>query len=214
MKLTLETRPVSSLRVYEKNSKKHGDEDVTLILASIRQYGFNDPIGIMPDGLIVEGHGRLQAAQILGMTDVPVLVLHEFTNDQADLYRIAHNKITLSTSFDFELLAAAFHELVTDTSEFTYNSLGFVDEIAENVLRMFDPEAVRTGRGGRPVPQEYDVIWETEAQKKRFARLMRGLHDRYPDLGEGEALVRFLSDTGLGAQDTATETEGGNHVSR
>lgn len=211
MKLTLETKPVSSLRVYEKNAKRHGDEDVGLIVSSIQAHGFNDPIGILADGTIVEGHGRLQAAQILGLTEVPCIVLHEFTNDQADLYRIAHNKITLGTSFDFEKLADALNELVTQ-GEFTFDQLGFPDEIAENVLRMFDPDVPRAGRGGRPIPQEYDVIWDSEAQKKRFTNFLRKLQERYPALGEGEALNRFLADTGLGAQDAATVEAGGVNV--
>jgi hypothetical protein len=209
MKLTLETKPVSSLIAYEKNAKRHSDDDVGLILASIQRYGFNDPIGILPDGTVVEGHGRLQAAQILNLATVPCIVLHEFTNDQADLYRIAHNKITLTTTFDFELLAVKLGELVGDGEDLTYNMLGFPDEIAENVLRMFDPEVPRTGRGGRPVPQEYDVIWDSTVQKNRFAVFMRALQDRYPDLGEGEALMRFVSESGLSSADGSERVEQG-----
>lgn len=206
MKLTLETKSVSSLIAYERNAKRHSDADVGLILASIQRYGFNDPIGILPDGTVVEGHGRLQAAQILGLETVPCLVLHEFTVEQADLYRIAHNKITLSTTFDFELLAAKLTELTGE--DFSFNMLGFPDEIAENVLRMFEPGGERAGRGGRPVPQEYDVIWDSEAQKKRFVVFLNQLQQRYPDLGEGEALLRFVNETGLASvEHTETEDE-------
>jgi hypothetical protein len=211
MKLRLETRPVSSLKPYEQNAKRHGDDDIGLILASINRFGFNDPIGILPDGTIVEGHGRYQAAQVLGMESVPVLVLLDFTPEQADLYRIAHNKITLSTTFDFERLAAQITSLTGEGIEF--GQMGFADEVAENLLRMFAPEEQRHGRGGRPVPAEYDVIWDNAAQKKRFALFMRGLQSRYPDLGEGEALVRFITESGALTNDgSRVDTTGEQHV--
>lgn len=212
MKLKLETRSVSSLKTYEKNAKRHGDEDIALILASIQRFGFNDPIGITPDGIIVEGHGRFAAAQVLGLTEVPVIVLLDFTPDQADLYRIAHNKITLSTSFDFELLSAALVELSGD--DLSYNQLGFADEVAENLLRMFEPGSAAQGRGGRPVPAQYDVIWDNESQKKRFAVFMRGLQSRYPDLNQGEALLRFITESGVLSNDSPTRTEGESHVNQ
>ena len=212
MKLRLETRKVSSLKPYEQNAKRHGDDDVGLILASINRFGFNDPIGILPDGTIVEGHGRYQAAQVLGMEDVPVLVLLDFTPEQADLYRIAHNKITLSTTFDFEALANQLTRLTGEGIEF--NQMGFADEVAENLLRMFSPEDAQRGRGGRPVPASYEIIWDNAAQKKRFGAFLRGLQARYPDLGEGEALVRFVTESGvLSSDQRQVDTTGVQHVS-
>ena len=202
MKLRLETRKVSSLKPYERNAKKHGDEDVGLILASINRFGFNDPIGILPDGTIVEGHGRYQAAQVLGLEDVPVLVLQNFTAEQADLYRIAHNKITLSTSFDFQLLATTLTEL--SGFDISYEQMGFTSEVADNLLRMFDPSAAPRGGRGAPVPSTYEIIWDNETQKKEFEAFVRKLQAHYPDLNQGEALLRFISESGVLSQDQQT----------
>ncbi|AHC30503.1 ParB-like partition protein [Rhizobium phage vB_RleS_L338C] len=68
MKITLEQRALDSLQPYERNSKNHGDGDIEAIASSITRFGFNDPIGITPDGVIVEGHGRYEAAHRLGST--------------------------------------------------------------------------------------------------------------------------------------------------
>jgi hypothetical protein len=211
MNLRLETRPVSSLKPYDKNAKRHGDEDIGLILSSINRFGFNDPIGILPDGTIVEGHGRYQAALIKGMESVPVLVLTDFTEKQADLYRIAHNKITLSTTFDFELLAGALSELVGPETDFTFDQLGFTDTLADNLLSMFAPDDAPRTRGGRSSPQEYDVIWDDGAQKKRFEKFLHELQARYPDLKQGEALLRFVEDSAFLAADQSIDTTGTQH---
>ena len=71
MELKVEYLPVSSLKEYENNARKHGEEDISAIVASIREFGFDDPIGIWKDNIIIEGHGRLMAAKQLGMETVP-----------------------------------------------------------------------------------------------------------------------------------------------
>lgn len=68
MELKIEYVPISSIKPYEKNARKHGEDDVTAIMASIEEFGFDDPIGVWHD-TIVEGHGRLIAAQRLGMKE-------------------------------------------------------------------------------------------------------------------------------------------------
>ena len=76
MELEIEYLPVGALKPYKKNARKHSERDIRAIMASIRDCEFNDPIGIWgPDNLIVEGHGRLIAAQRLGMETVPCIRL-------------------------------------------------------------------------------------------------------------------------------------------
>ena len=65
-KLRIEMLPVEALQEYEGNARQHGETDITAIKKSIEQFGFNDPIGIWGDNIIVEGHGRLMAAKELG----------------------------------------------------------------------------------------------------------------------------------------------------
>ena len=93
MSLNVQYIETDKLKPYEKNARKHKEKDIEAIMSSIQQFGFNDPIGIWgPDCLIVEGHGRLIAAQRLGMKTVPVIRLDHLTDEQRRAYALAHNK--------------------------------------------------------------------------------------------------------------------------
>ncbi len=104
--LKIEYLPVGSLKPYEKNARKHQDADVQTIVASIKEFGFDDPIGVWgEDNLIVEGHGRLMAAKKLGMETVPVIHLDHLTDEQRRAYALAHNKTAEMSEWDFDLLS-------------------------------------------------------------------------------------------------------------
>ena len=81
MELNIEYLPIEALRPYDRNARKHAKKDIDAIAASIQEFGFDDPIGIWGDGLIVEGHGRLLAAKQLGMTSVPCIRLDHLTDE-------------------------------------------------------------------------------------------------------------------------------------
>ena len=106
MELHIEYLPVSALKPYEKNARKHADKDVEAIVSSIREFGFSDPIGIWGENLIVEGHGRLQAAKKLGMDKVPCIRLDHLTDEQRRAYALAHNKTAELSAWDTDLLDA------------------------------------------------------------------------------------------------------------
>lgn len=93
------------LRPYERNPQLHSPEQVAGIARSIEAYGMRDPIGVLPDGTIVEGHGRLEALRQMGRADVPVLVLHNMTDEEARAYRIAHNAHQKAALWDWGTLA-------------------------------------------------------------------------------------------------------------
>lgn len=104
--------PVESLRPYEKNARKHGDKDVAAIAESIKAFGFNDPIGIWgKDNLIVEGHGRLEAAKLLGMEKVPAIRLDHLTDEQRRAYAIAHNRTAELSEWDDAALTLELGEI-------------------------------------------------------------------------------------------------------
>mgnify|MGYP001426141273 CR=1 FL=1 len=103
--LPSEQLPVGSLTPYEKNAKKHPSEQVQQIVDSIRQFGMNDPIAVWgPTNLIVEGHGRLLACKKLGIKTVPVIRLDHLSEEQRKAYALAHNKLTMNSDFDFDML--------------------------------------------------------------------------------------------------------------
>lgn len=99
--LRIEYLPVSALKEYERNARKHEKEDVDAIVASIREFGFLDPIGIWSEqNIIVEGHGRLLAARELGMETVPCIRLDELTEEQRRAYALAHNRTAELSEWD------------------------------------------------------------------------------------------------------------------
>lgn len=101
----LERVSVHDLVPDPQNARTHGDEQVAEIAGAIRAFGFNDPIGVMPNNMIVEGHGRLMAARRLGMESVPVIRLPHLSEAQRRAYVLAHNRIAEHAGWDDEILA-------------------------------------------------------------------------------------------------------------
>ena len=97
-------RDPNDLLPYARNAKIHTDKQIDKLVAGIIEYGFTDPIAIDENGEIVAGHGRLLAAKKLNLTSVPTVQLLGWTEAQKVAYRNFHNKITLETDFDPDLL--------------------------------------------------------------------------------------------------------------
>lgn len=120
---------INRLVPYAKNSRTHSDAQVAQIAASIREWGWTTPILVDDDGGIIAGHGRLQAARLLKMTEVPVVVASGWSDAQKRAYVIADNKIALNAEWDDELLKIELAEL--DSLEFDLSLLGWGDELPE-----------------------------------------------------------------------------------
>jgi DNA modification methylase len=117
---------VSSLIPYARNSRTHSDEQVTQIAASIREFGFTNPVLIDSSGTIIAGHGRVMAAKKVGLTEVPCLRLQHLSPSQIRAYVIADNKLALNAGWDDEMLKA---ELLTLQEEgFNTDLTGFSDD--------------------------------------------------------------------------------------
>ena len=130
---------VDSLKPYERNARKHGEEDVAAIAESIREFGFNDPIGIWgKDNLIVEGHGRLMAAKSLGMDKVPCIRLDHLTDEQRRAYALAHNRTAELSEWDKDLVSSELEELKDlgfdiDMTGFTVDDIVFTEDMAPDI---------------------------------------------------------------------------------
>ena len=110
MKLKVEYIPIENIKPYAGNAKKHPAEQIEQIKQSIQEFGFNDPLAIWKDE-IVEGHGRVIAAKELGMDKIPVIRLDGLTDEQRRAYTLVHNKLTMNSGFDPELLAVELENL-------------------------------------------------------------------------------------------------------
>lgn len=146
--LKIEYLPISTLKPYEKNAKEHPQEQIDQIIASIEQFGMNDPIGIWgEERLIVEGHGRLLALQQMGEIEAPTIRLDHMTDEQRRAYTLAHNKTTMNSGFNIELLNAELESIGIDMEEFGFT----MEEIAEDE---FEP----INDSGMEQTQNFDFI--------------------------------------------------------
>lgn len=137
MELKIEYLPLEQIKPYARNAKLHPEKQIEQIKNSIEKFGFNDPIAIWGDDTIIEGHGRLIAAQELGLETVPVIRLDGLTDKERKAYIIAHNKLTLNTPFDNDLLG---EELKSILDDFDMTDLGFGDFELTMLTEDIEPE--------------------------------------------------------------------------
>lgn len=128
---------VSDLIPYIKNSRTHSDQQVAQIAASIKEFGWTNPILVDGDRGIIAGHGRLMAARKLGYDKVPTIELSHLTPTQRKAYVIADNQLALNAGWDTNLLSIELSEL--QDSEFDLSLLGFDDSELNKLLQ---PEIV------------------------------------------------------------------------
>lgn len=118
--------PISEIKPYKRNAKKHPQEQIEQIINSIKAFGMNDPIGVWgADNTIVEGHGRYLALREMGESGlVPVIHLDNLTDEQRKAYALAHNKLTMNTDFDEGALSLEMDDLSDffDMSDFGFDA--------------------------------------------------------------------------------------------
>jgi DNA modification methylase len=106
--MKIENIQLADIKPFPKNAKLHPKEQIQQIKASIKEYGFNDPIAVSETNEIIEGHGRYIAVKELGYTEVPCIRLSHLTEAQRRAYILAHNKLTMNSGFDDEILLGEF----------------------------------------------------------------------------------------------------------
>ncbi len=119
----IEEWDIDRLSPYENNAKLHPDSHIEQIANSIEEFTFLDPVAVDENGEILEGHGRLLAAKKRGDSTIPVIQVTGLSDAQKVAYRLAHNKLTMNTGFDPEMLKLDF-EFLQD-SEFDLGLTGF-----------------------------------------------------------------------------------------
>ncbi len=154
----IEQRPIDRLTAYPRNARTHSDAQIEQIAASIRAFGFVNPILIGPENTIIAGHARLQAARKFGMSEVPVIVLAHLTAKQRRALAIADNRLALNAGWDAEMLRLELEELHQD--DFDLDVLGFGAEELDQLLAGLDaPSGGRTNEDAAPeAPQRAVAI--------------------------------------------------------
>ena len=111
-RFAVEHRPPGALRPYERNARRHSKRQVRQIADSIKRFGFTHPVLISDDDEIIAGHGRVEAAKLLGLESVPTLKLSHLSEAERRAYVLADNKLALNAGWDQDILAIEMQALV------------------------------------------------------------------------------------------------------
>lgn len=132
---------VSDIRPYEKNNKKHPQEQIEDVATSIKQFGFKQPLVLDKDNVIIIGHCRFEAAKMLGLETVPCVIASDLDEEKVRKLRIADNK-TNESEWDMEALKFELQDLMFDEFNFEFNIPEEKKEVEEDDYD-FD-EAIKT----------------------------------------------------------------------
>jgi len=130
--LSIEYKSTGELVPYINNSRTHSEQQVQQVAASIKEFGFTNPILIDHNGGIIAGHGRLQAAQLLSLDEVPTITLEGLTEAQRKAYVIADNQLALNAGWDLDSLKLEVDRLTE--LDFDISLLGFDEDMLAGLM--------------------------------------------------------------------------------
>ena len=119
--------PVSQLKPYENNPRVHNEIQIQRLVNSLKEFGFTNPLLIDDLGNVIAGHGRLMAAEKIGLESVPTITLAHLTDEQRKAYVIADNQLAMNSSWDDDLLQTELKAL--DDAGFDLSLLGWGDDL-------------------------------------------------------------------------------------
>lgn len=122
--LKIEYVDINTLKEYEKNAKLHPQEQIEQIKKSIQEFNMIDPIGVWKDNSIIEGNGRYKACMQLGIKEVPIIRLDHLTDEERKAYTLAHNKLTMNSDFDFDILDKELNDIL----DINMQDFGFIKD--------------------------------------------------------------------------------------
>ena len=131
---------IEKIKPYENNAKLHPPEQIEQIKKSIKEFGNNDPIAIDENNVIIEGHGRYQALKELGFKEIEVIRLSHLNERQKKAYILAHNKLTMNTGFDFDMLNLELDAI----SDFDMSDFGFVIDLPKDDQNINEVKEINT----------------------------------------------------------------------
>lgn len=181
---------------YEGNAKIHDEAQVAKIASSIEQFGWDQPIVVDTDGVIIKGHGRRLAAIKLGLSEVPVLVRSDLSPAQVKAARIADNRVALG-GIDQDILKQELSELFSEEADFSAMDLGFDDVEIENLFAGIDMSDVMTDdQDGESDSSDDPVDEERKAPKEADYKAAFQIVVECEDEADQEQLYGALTEQG------------------
>jgi DNA modification methylase len=178
----VERRPVASLVPYARNARTHSPQQVEQLAASIREFGWTVPVVIDEESNIIAGHGRVLAAQRLGLAEVPVVVARGWSEAQRRAYLLADNRLPLSAGWDLGLLRIELGELRSLGADLGLTGFGELEierllgaDRDEDIDRAPDPPSVPVSkRGDLWICGDHRVLCGDAADVADYQRLLAG----------------------------------------
>ena len=188
--MKIEKISIDKIKPYENNAKLHPPEQIEQIKKSIQDFGNNDPIAIDENGVIIEGHGRYEALKELGFKEIEVIRLSHLSDEQKKAYSLIHNKLTMNTDFDYNILdseLAYINEI--DMSVFGFE-LSISDEDFDTEFSLTDDE--------KPSREQITFVLQRE-QLKFLENAMNEVKDEMTEIYEeasdkGNALYAIVKE--------------------
>ena len=181
---------------YARNSRTHDEGQIAQIAASIKEFGFTNPILLDGQNGIIAGHGRVLAAQHLGETKVPTIELSHLSNEQKRAYVITDNKLALNADWDNELLALEINDL-KDVG-YDLDILGFGEHELQSLFG--NEEKIDQDQPTKiNFTIQFNIIFDDEEQQSDWYNFVKYLKDQYPDAETvGHRLQLFVRENGYG----------------
>ena len=187
--LKIQLWPIENIKPYDKNVKIHDEKQVSKIAESIQQFGWDQPIVVDKDGVIIKGHGRTLAAKKLGLKQVPVLVRSDLTEDQVKAARIADNRVAMG-DIDTEMLQQEIRDIDIDLKGiFDKKELRFLDED----LTEINLDNVETDVVERMEEESEKMTTAIEAIEDKDVRIAEALGFRKVKGREQRPIARFMA---------------------
>ena len=177
---------INKIVPYSRNPRKN--QHVDKVASSIKEFGFQQPIVVDKDHVIIVGHTRYQAAMKLGMKEVPVIIANNLSDNQVKAYRIADNRVAEESQWDNELLNLELLDL--QKSEFDLDSLGFEQNELNRIFNQDDPLFVSPEQSGMEnnetniedfIPSQVRMIqlFLNSESEPKFKAMIENLQERY-----------------------------------
>jgi ParB-like chromosome segregation protein Spo0J len=175
-----ETWEIGRLKPYANNTRKHSAEQIEKIRASMREFGWTIPVLVREDGTLIAGHGRLKAAVLEGITQVPVIVARGWTEEQCRAYSITDNRLSEESEWDDALLKIELGALQAagyDLSATAFDG----DDLSRLITLPADALQLDGGAGEMSPVIQFNIVFDTEAQQELWFAFVRQLKTKYPN---------------------------------
>ncbi len=178
-------KKVDEIKPYEKNPR-HNDEAVKYVANSIKEFGFKNPIIIDKNNVIIAGHTRLKASIHLNLESVPCIIADDLTEEQVKALRIADNKVSEISEWNYEVLSEELKNIL----ELDMEDFGFDLELIEED----DEEDEKYEEKTNKYSITYELVFNNEEEKEKWYSFIKKLNNMYEEDTIIERLLRFIEE--------------------